>query len=720
MARVGISLLMRGRVFLPVLVGALLAAGAGSAHAQSQSPAPVVVSTAGGDVTIVADSLEQIGADNRLVAIGNVEITRGNSRLIADRVEIDRATGQAIAQGSVVFYDGENQVTGQRIDYNLKTGTGVVYQAEVRAAPYYRIAGETMERLGESVYRVRRGSFTTCEDDPPPWSFRFGTATADLEDFVYGTNASFWVRNVPLIPFFPFFAAAIRRERQTGFLFPKVGSNSRKGLFAEVPFYWAISDSQDLTVGPQVYTERGAGVTADYRYLLSEDHRGRARGFLLHESEFHGDTRGVLALAHDWRVGRGLRFTADINAVTDDEVFHDYGDPIQQRSAQRVESNVFVTKSWESWNLVGNLFWYQDLTESRPVELQRLPDINLQAVRQPVPGLPGFLYETNASYVNFVRDVGSAGSRFDVHPRLSRPFSPGGLFTVTPYVGGRLTAYDKSVVGFRAVRGLDQPIEVTEDEGRLRRLVEAGTDVEMNISRVYPMNGRWGYESVLHSIEPRVTYGWVAGEGQHNLPMWTESVDRIRDGNRVEYSVINRLRGKTVTLPDTDPVRWEMLRLTLGHSYEMNEGRPGVVRGDLIVQPTERLRFRTDSLYSVDRGGFELVTSDMSVTTRTTTASLGHRYSDLDRVNYLQGSVRTDLTSLLTVRAATEWDIRTGTFVENRVAADVKFQCWAVTVEFVKRERDDTEVRFAVNLLGVGGPIQTSMGLGALQSSGQK
>jgi LPS-assembly protein len=711
---------MRGRALVPWLAGVVLAAGAALAHAQAPAPAPVVVSTAGGDVTIVADSLEHIGADNRLVAIGNVEITRGASRLIADRVEINRETGDAIAQGSVVFYDGENQLTGQRIEYNLKTGTGVVYQADARAAPYYRISGESMERLGESVYRVRRGSFTTCEDDPPPWSFRFGTATADLEDFVWGTNASFWVKNVPLIPFFPFFAAAIRRERQTGFLFPKLGSNSRKGLSAEVPFYWAISDSQDLTVTPLLYTERGAGLTADYRYLLSEDHRGRARGFLLHESEFQDDTRGVAAITHDWRLGRGFRFTADVNAVTDDEVFQDYGDPIQQRSAQRVESNIFLTKSWESWNLVGNLFWYQDLTESRPVELQRLPDINLVGVRQPVPGLPGVLYETEASYVNFVRDIGSAGSRLDVHPRLSRPFSPGGLFTVTPYAGGRLTAYDTSVVGFRRARGVDEPVEVTESEARVRRLVEAGTDVEMNISRVYPMDGRWGYETVLHSIEPRVTYGWVGGQGQHALPLWTETVDRVPLGHRVEYSVINRLRGKTVTLPDTDPVRWEMLRLTLAHSYDVSRGDADAVRGDLIVQPTERVRFRSESLYSVARGGMELVTSDVSVSTRPATVSIGHRYSDFDRVNYLQGSVRADLTSLFTVRAATEWDIRTTTFVENRVALDVKFQCWAFTVELVNRERDDTEVRFVINLLGVGGPLQTSMGLGALQSSGQK
>ena len=86
-----------------------------------------------------------------------------------------------------------------------------------------------MERVGEGVYEVRRGTFTTCEGDAPIWSFNFGSSTADLNDFVYGTGASFWVRNIPLIPFLPFFGAAIRRERQTGFLFPEVRQLGQKG-----------------------------------------------------------------------------------------------------------------------------------------------------------------------------------------------------------------------------------------------------------------------------------------------------------------------------------------------------------------------------------------------------------------------------------------------------------------------------------------------------------
>jgi len=256
-------------------MGLLLALTAASI-AEAQVPqGPVTVQTSGGDVTIVADQLEQAAPD-LFIATGNVEMTKGSARLMADRVELNRATGDAVAQGRVIFYDGEDQLTGQRIEYNVKTGAGVVYQGEARGAPYYRLSGEKMERLGESVYRVQKGVFTTCDGDPPDWAFHFGSATADLNEFLYGTNASFWVRNIPLIPFVPFFAAAIRRERQTGFLFPKFGQSSRRGFYTELPFFWAIDDSQDLTFSPLTYTSLGEGFNLEYRYILPDTQRGRS------------------------------------------------------------------------------------------------------------------------------------------------------------------------------------------------------------------------------------------------------------------------------------------------------------------------------------------------------------------------------------------------------------------------------------------------------------
>ena len=145
-------------------------------------------------------------------------------------MEINRATGEAVAQGKVVFFDGQDRLVGERIDFNLKTGTGVVYKGSTFVPPYYRLSADRMDRLGESVYAIRQGTFTTCEGDDPDWSFRLGSAEADLDNVITGSDTSFLVKGVPLIPWIPFFAASIRRERQTGFLFPEFGSNSRYGL----------------------------------------------------------------------------------------------------------------------------------------------------------------------------------------------------------------------------------------------------------------------------------------------------------------------------------------------------------------------------------------------------------------------------------------------------------------------------------------------------------
>ena len=708
---------MRGR-FGRAATGLLLALAA-AAIAEAQVPqVPVTVRTSAGDVTIVADQLEQAAPD-LVIATGNVEMTKGSARLMADRVELNRATGDAVAQGRVIFYDGEDQLTGQRIEYNVKTGAGVVYQAEARGAPYYRLSGEKMERLGESVYRVQKGVFTTCDGDPPDWAFRFGSATADLNEFLYGTNASFWVRNIPLIPFVPFFAAAIRRERQTGFLFPKFGQSSRRGFYAELPFFWAIDDSQDLTFSPLTYTRLGEGFNLEYRYVLPDNQRGRFGGFLMQETAKHDATRFIGTTRQDWTLAPRTWLKVDMTGVSDDRVLSDYGDDLYQRSSQRVESNVFLTRSWDTWNLVGDLFFYQDLTTRRPVELNRLPDIRLVGTPQPLHDVPGVLWQFEGSAVRFVRDVGSDGGRVDIHPRVSRPI-PMDVLTLTPFVGGRLTGYDRTVTGLHTSQGVNGFIEDTNDHTRLRRLFEAGGDLETKVSRVFNTGGVWNIDAMLHTIEPRLTYTWITGKGKDRLPQWTPALDSIEDTSRLEYSLTNRVRGRTIALANAEPVRWELFRLTLGHAYDLRKDDWTEAFATLIVAPTPRVRFRSDLTYDPSANNVPSVTADIQTEIPRGALNAGFRYSDPAKITFLQGGFSVSPWAWLTTRGTINWDLYTTTFVENRLAFDLHWQCWALSIELINRAKRDDEIRFTLNLLGVSGPISTRVGLGAIESGGQR
>ena len=692
----------------------LLVGVAGHAAAQSRS---ISLPAAGGEVTVLADRIEDLGPDGLVIATGNVEIVRGRARLTADRIEIHRESGAAVATGRVIFYDGEDRLSGERIEYNIKSGTGVVHQAQASTAPYYRLSGERMERVGGSVYRVRKGIFTTCEDDPPAWSFRFSDATADLEDYVYGTGASFWVKNVPLIPFFPFFAAAIRRERQTGFLFPVLGQSNRRGFYAEIPFFWAIDESQDLTAAFHAYERLGFGGRLQYRYRLSETHGGSVGGFYVKETEAGNDDRGWGTIRHEWAPPGGWRAVADVNLVSDDRVLRDYSSRLSERTLQRVDSNVFVTRSFEHWNVVGSLFSYQDLTTERGTELRRLPEIRADRIRAPVPGVPGALLDLESSATYFQRDVGSEGVRVDIHPRVSMPIRPGGLFTVTPFVGGRVTAYDKTAIDRQLSGDGITEIDIVNQDARVRRYVETGADLEMPLSRVYGFN-RWGVDALLHRIEPRVSYLYITGQDMDKLPLYTERIDRIGEASRLVYSLTNRILARTPGGPDVEPVRWEAVRFLVGHEVDFRSENftVGDVIADLIVQAPSIFRARAEARYAMARRDIASAITDVTMTLERVSASVGTRYDAEQDTNFLQAALRAELTRNVVGRVATNWDMRTDTFVESQFGIDLRFQCYEISLVYIDRTREvgrrsgDDEFRFSVNLLGVGGPIRTGFG----------
>ncbi len=717
----------RGLVGL-LLAAALLLGPGPPAWAQAAPPkTPLTVRDGGGETSILADQIQQVGgATNLTIAVGNVEITRGNTRLLADRVELNRDTGEAVAQGKAVFFDGQDRLVGDRIDYNLKTGTGVVHNASAFSAPYYRLSGEQMERVGEGVYSIRRGVFTTCEGDDPAWSFRLGSGTVELDDIVYGTDASFWVGKAPLVPWVPFFAAALRRERQSGFLFPEVGQSSRKGYFLKVPYFWAISDSQDMTLSLDTYTKKGVGLEAEYRYILSRDAVGQLSGFGINESfrdtrSGRGlpENRGFVGLKHAWQIDPSLSFKVDGNVTTDDQAYHDYSIRLADRQRQYAETNVFLTKRWDAWNLVGNVRWYQDLTTVQPVELQRVPDIRLFGLRQAVPGVPGLLYAASASYTQFLRYLGPEGPRLDLHPRLFLPLPVAGLFTITPFAGPRVTYYNQRVVGEHvSMGGLTIQDSVRDDRVRLQG--EAGVEIQSRISRVFTLDGGGGIAALQHVIEPRATFIEIRGVNQKDMPTYDQGattavgidpgyeqrvgIDRIGKANEVTYSITNRLNAKTVSAPDAQATRWEMARFVLSQTYNFNPvNQPvGDLYGDLTFQPTERLRLHSDARYNVYNLGLRDANADITAVFRDFSFGIGPRFNEQSGLRYLHAEATAKLTRNLDLRAATSWDVRSGVNIESRAGIDWRFDCWAIMAEYIRRNNDESEFRFSVNLLGLG------------------
>ena len=140
----------------------------------------------------------------------------------------------------------------------------------------------------------------------------------------------------------------------------------------------------------------------------------------------------------------------------------------------------------------------------------------------------------------------------------------------------------------------------------------------------------------------------------------------------------------------------------------------------VILQPVDRVRLRSDLAYSTHGQGLQNASNDVSVRYEPVTASIGTRYNDPGNFNFLVTGLSVDITRYVTVQNTNNYDMRTSTFVESRVSTDIRFDCWALNFEYVHRVGRGDEGRFAVNLLGVGGPIRSSVGLGALEGAGSR
>lgn len=683
-------------------------------------------------VTVFADRIEHLERERLLIAEGRVEIEQGETRLEADRVEVNTETGEAVAVGRVVFFDGRDRLLGERLEYNFRTGTGIVYRAEGFAEPHFFFRGQRMERFGEKAYRLTGGFFTTCEGDTPAWHVRWGEATAYLDDWIWGKNASFWVWKIPLVPFIPVFAVNLRKDRHTGLLTPTFGTSDTKGFMVRQPFYWAISDNQDLTLAPTYYEKRGYGLGAAYRYVRQEGSRGEIEGFFLLDT-LRDEERWIVGLRHEEQFTPRLTLKADLAHVSDDQYFSEFGDSLGDRSRQRLESNLTLTQRWEKWNLVGRLFTYEDLTTPAAIELLRLPEIRLNAFQQPVPWLPGLLYEFESSYVNFVRDVGSEGQRLDLRPRLSYPVSPGGYFTLTPRVAIRETVYDTKVVGTKVEKGF--LVEDTEGEVHDRTLLEAGMDLEARAYRVFDTEGAFGIQRLQHVIEPRVSYNFVSRDSQTSLPQF-DGIDRIFPTNSLTYSLTNRVKARAVGTDDRPGRVWELLRLTLSQTWALEEplfvgptqptgfpapappppgteptptpaptpvkqNRLSSLVADLIFEPVFGVQFRGTASVDPYEMRVTSATTDLAYQAADWRVTFGTRHGEDGKLRFIQGTIQARLSPRWSARFSTNYDVDSGTVIENRLEVDFREQCWAVSVAFVDRTNED-EFHITINLLELG------------------
>lgn len=681
-----------GRILLSAAAFALLSLAGGGASAQDQ-------------MTVTADTLVHERESATYRAEGDVKIEKGGITLFADRAIYFEAMSLAEAEGNVRVLKEEDTLSGDRLRLNMLNETGAMKNGRLfHKKANFRLLADEIEKTGDYSYHVRRGTFTTCDGDSPSWHFTAADLDLPLDGYAEGKQALFYIKGVPVF-YLPYVVFPIKRERQSGFLTPRIATSSKKGFNLSVPYYWAIDASQDATVTLDYMARRGLGAGLEYRYIRKQGSEGDFRGYLIYDDE-KGQYRGSLAEKHTEIFSPSLDFKSDVNLVFDRDFLRDFGEESGVYNRQLLESRGALSKSWHRHSLVGEARFFQNLdAPSNRNTLQWLPVITYNAIKQRLPGTPLHV-DMPVEFVNFEREEGVRGQRLDLHPTLTYYANPGGILELAPWAGYRQRIYN--AYGTEAGKGY-----------HASGIPDFGVRAQTTMSRVYPVE-LGPLQKVKHIAIPEVVYAYVPDADQGTLPFFDFN-DRIVRQNMVTYSLASYLIGKYAG-DDGTPTNRELAYLKISQGYDIRESRRDLltlvderrpftdIRIEARISPAKEVSASLDSRFNVyDR---ELTSANLGVDIndpRGFSLGAGYRYSR-DELEYMESRLGLSLLKPFILNYTSRYSFDRDDFLESAYNLEYRHQCWSVL--FTYRERFDNktgqenrELLVNFNLYGLG-PIE--------------
>ena len=274
-----------------------------------------------GQMLVQAVEVDYDYNNQRVSAVGNVQMFYNGTSVEADKVVYDQKTKRLHAEGNIRLTDAEGKITYANVmDLSDDYRDGFVDSLRVDTEDQTRMAASRADRSAGNYTVFENGVYTACapcKDDPkkpPLWQVKGARIIHNQsERMLYFENAQLEFFGVPMA-YLPYFSTPDPTvKRKTGFLMPSYNSASGYGIGVETPFYWALAPDYDMTITPRFTTRQGVLGQVEFRQrLMDGSYQIRAYGIdQLNPSAYAGqpgdrqfrggiDTRGQFAINDKW------------------------------------------------------------------------------------------------------------------------------------------------------------------------------------------------------------------------------------------------------------------------------------------------------------------------------------------------------------------------------------------------------------------------------------
>jgi LPS-assembly protein len=581
MARLMIAFLQQHHRARLALLLCALAAGAQAADESCVPEPPHLLAALPPDGAIRLSSCQlHVAANGDMELLGQVSVNINGRDLHCERLSYVASTHELKLLGAVTYEDGSLRVTGESGNYD---DTGAQFRHAMFEFLQHPGRGEADAVYMRQPNRIELENvvYTTCPPGSAAWKLRAQHITLDtLKLRGVGRNARVVFKGVPIL-YLPWISFPLSSARQTGLLFPTLGSSSRNGATLSTPWYWNIAPNKDLTLTPTLYSRRGIDTGLEYRLLT-------ASGSGTLQANYLPDDR-VTQMDRDWlRLHANSSFgawRAQVNAegTSDTHYFEDFGDGPQVSSTIFLPRDLRVGLNGEVWKLRAQVLQFQTLDDQLAAADRPYAELPRLTAAASWRGTSGLGSDLDSELTDFQRSVGTTGWRARVQPGIGFEFLRPGFY-LRPRADWDLTVY----------RLQDAP---TANASPSRSLPILSLDSGLRLERFVADGAR------LLTLEPRAYYVYIPYRDQSALPVFDSG---LPDPNFVALFRPNRYAGydrlgdaNNLTLAVTTQVLQaqtgqRFLSATLGQTLHFSEPRV------LLPGETPDTRRRSDLLADVE------------------------------------------------------------------------------------------------------------------------
>jgi len=540
-----------------------------------------------GDAIVIEGDRLELHLDRQMRSIGNASIHRGGQDVFGDVIEYDVQNDELHVVGNARIELGDAKLTGPKLRMRLSESIGEMSNASITikklAVPSSLVGDSTASNEtfstsaitnnnifatnneddkdmqvfsrgtsssqargdakaiffeGQEKKRLKDARFTTCEVGVDDWYIKAGELELnDYSDTGTAKNAYIEFKGLPIL-YTPYLGFSFNNQRKSGFLAPTVGSTSRSGFEAILPYYLNISPNMDATIGTRALSKRGLQFQGEFRYL-EDNFSGISNIEYLPNDTLAGNDRYYANFKHQHTLGNGWSAGYSLESVSDNQYFSELSTRIVTTSRINLPQQFNLSYADDVWDFQAIAQKFQTLDDvSFPYE--RLPEMTLVGNKY-FGNLNTNLYTQLVSFDrNSSAPIAATGTRFTTYPSMSYTFGqPYGY--VTPKIGVHHTSYNLNNV----------PNNLTSQS---RTLPIASIDTGLFFDRDFQVANR----KYLQTFEPRLFYLYIPGKSQADIPIFDTSLvdlnfaslfaenqftgnDRINDANQVSAALTTRL-----------------------------------------------------------------------------------------------------------------------------------------------------------------------------------